>query len=207
VDVVVVPPGAEEASAAVYARSAHVAYAEPDYMVLAMDEPVVPLDTDFSKQWGLSNTGQVYDGRSGTPDADIDAPEAWGFTTGSGDVIVAILDSGIDQDHPDLEGKVVGGTDFTGSATVDDNHGHGTHVAGIAAARTNNGMGVAGIGFDSRLLNVKVMKVFDDGALWGYTSWIAEGIIWATDNGARVINMSSGYYNRSRTLQAAVDYA
>jgi thermitase len=215
VEVVAVPTRAEEARAAGYARHPHVAYAEPDYIAFAMQDPppVVPSDPSFGLQWGLNNVGQVYDGRSGTEDADIDAPEAWGITTGSTAVILAILDSGIDQDHPDLDGKLVGNIDFTGSSTVDDNHGHGTHVAGIAAAETSNPddpddpEGVAGVGFDSSLLNVKVMKVFDDGALWGAYSWIAEGIVWATDNGAHVINMSLGGYNRSRTLQAAVDYA
>ena len=168
VEVVAVPTGAEEVRAAGYARHPHVAYAEPDYTAFAVDDPPDPF---FGKQWGLNNVGQDYDGRSGTVDADIDAPEAWEITTGSADVIVAILDSGIDQDHPDLYGKLVGNYDFTGSSTVDDNHGHGTHVAGIAAAVTNNGEGVAGIGYDSSLLNVKVMKVFDD-TLWGSYSWI-----------------------------------
>jgi thermitase len=203
VEVVSVPERAEEAMAAGYARQPHVAYAEPDYVAYAMGDPQDPL---FIKQWGLDNDGQEYDGRSGTADADIDAPEAWDLATGSAEITIAILDSGIDQDHPDLAGKLVGNYDFTGSSTVDDDHGHGTHVAGIAAAVTNNGEGVAGIGRDSSLLNVKVMKVFDD-TLWGSYSWIADGIVWATDNGAHVISMSLGGYNRSRTLQAAVDYA
>jgi thermitase len=200
VEVVSVPERAEEARAAGYARNPHVVYAEPDYIAYALEDPN---DTDFAKQWGLDNDGQVYDGRSGTVDADIDAPEAWDITTGSPGITIAILDSGIDQDHPDLEGKLVGNANSTTSPTVDDNYGHGTHVAGIAAAETNNGLGVAGIGYDSSLLNVKVLG--DEG--WGSYSWIAEGITWATDQNAQVINMSLGGYNRSRTLQAAVDYA
>ena len=201
VEVVRVPARAEEARAAGYARNPHVAFAEPDYIAHAMQDPVVD-DLDFGKQWGLDNTGPVYDWGSGTEDADIDAPEAWASTTGSG-IIIAILDSGIDLNHPDLDGKLVGSYNFTDSPTEDDNYGHGTHVAGIAAAETNNGVGVAGLAGDSSLLNAKVLG--DVG--WGLSSWIAEGIVWATDNDANVINMSLGFYRKSRTLQAAVDYA
>ena len=210
VEVVGVPARAEEARAAGYARNPHVAFAEPDYIAHAMQVPVVddPNDTYFGKQWGLHNTGQEYDIgpeyplQEGTEDADIDAPEAWASTTGSG-IIIAILDSGIDLNHPDLDGKLVGSYNFTDSPTEDDNYGHGTHVAGIAAAETNNGVGVAGLAGDSSLLNAKVLG--DVG--WGLSSWIAEGIVWATDNDANVINMSLGFYRKSRTLQAAVDYA
>jgi thermitase len=201
VEVVSVPERAEEARAAGYARNPHVIYAEPDYIAHAVADPD---DEFFVKQWGLDNDGQDYDDRSGTPDADIDAPEAWDLTTGSPGVLIAILDSGIDQDHPDLDDKLVENkANFTTSSTADDNYGHGTHVAGIAAAETNNGLGVAGIGYHSSLLNVKVLD--DQG--WGAYSWIVDGITWAVTQNARVINMSLGGYNRSRTLQAAVDYA
>jgi thermitase len=203
VEVVAVPARSEEARAAGYARNPHVTFAEPDYLAYAQEDPGAA-DPFFGKQWGLDNTGQEYDGRRGTEDADIDAPEAWDFATGSADVRIAILDSGIDPNHPDLEGKLVDDViDFSGSLTVDDNYGHGTHVAGIAAAKTNNGEGVAGVGYDASLLNVKVLG--DEG--WGASSWVAEGIVWATDNGAHVINMSLGFYSKSRTLEAAVDYA
>jgi thermitase len=203
VEVVAVPARSEEARAAGYARNPHVTFAEPDYLAYAQEDPGAA-DPFFGKQWGLDNTGQEYDGRRGTEDADIDAPEAWDFATGSADVRIAILDSGIDPNHPDLEGKLVDDViDFSGSLTVDDNYGHGTHVAGIAAAKTNNGEGVAGVGYDASLLNVKVLG--DEG--WGASSWVAEGIVWATDNGAQVMNMSLGFYRKSRTLEAAVDYA
>ncbi|MFC1924461.1 S8 family serine peptidase, partial [Chloroflexota bacterium] len=112
---------------------------------------------------------------------------------------IAILDTGIDQDHVDLAAKIVANMNFTSSGTVDDNYGHGTHVAGIAAA----GNGVAGIGFDSSLMNGKVLG--DNGS--GYYSWVASGVIWATDNGAEVINMSLGGTAYSSTLQSAIDYA
>lgn len=201
VEVVSVPQGAEGAGSARYSRDPHVVYAEPNYLAYATGDPNDPY---FSRQWGLDNDGQIYsDGLSGAPDADVDAPEAWDVTTGSPDITIAILDSGIDQDHPDLAGKVVDNVNFSASPTVDDNYGHGTHVAGIAAAATNNDEGVAGLGFASSLLNVKVLG--DEG--WGASSVVAEGIVWAADQGAQVINMSLAYNYQSLTLEAAVDYA
>jgi len=201
VEVVSVPTGAERAKVVAYARSPLVAYAEPDYTAHALGDPN---DQYFAKQWGMDNDGQMYkEDQSGTVDADIDFPEAWGHTTGAAEVKIAILDTGIDQNHPDLDDKLVGNKNCTDSSTVDDLYGHGTHVAGIAAAETNNGEGVAGVGHNSFLLNVKVLN---DEAV-GYYSWIADGIIWAADKGASVINMSLGGYRRSRTLEEAVNYA
>ncbi len=190
VEVVSVPAGAELALVAAYARNPLVEYAELDHVAYAVGEPNDPY---FDRQWGLSNGN----------DADIDAPEAWDLTRGSDSVLIAILDTGIDQDHEDLAGKLAGSKNFTRSRTVDDLYGHGTHVAGIAAAATDNGKGVAGVGYDSRLLNVKVLD--DTGS--GYYSWIAKGITWAADNGGKVINMSLGGSAQSRMLEEAVNYA
>ena len=206
VEVVRISVGAERAKAAAYARSPLVAYAEPDYTAQALGDPD---DEHFAKQWGMDNDGQVYkDGQSGMVDADIDAPEAWDIITGTAEIKIAILDTGIDQDHLDLDDKLVGNINFTDSSTVDDLYGHGTHVAGIAAAETNNTQGVAGAGYNSSLLNVKVLN--DDGV--GYYSWIADGIRWATDYGVEndvkvVINMSLGGKRKSSTLEDAVNYA
>ena len=201
VQVVEIPMGAEKAKAAAYARSPIVAYAEPDYIAQALGDPS---DEYFAKQWGLDNDGQVYkDGQSGMVDADIDALEAWDIITGTVEIKIAILDTGIDQDHPDLDDKLAGNKNCTNSPTIDDLYGHGTHVAGIAAAETNNTQGVAGVGYSSSLLNVKVLN---DDAI-GYHSWIADGIVWATDNGAKVINMSLGGKRKSSTLEEAVNYA
>ncbi|HEY66089.1 MAG TPA: S8 family serine peptidase, partial [Caldilineae bacterium] len=201
VEVVRVPAGTERGKAIAYARSPIVAYAEPDYIAYALGDPN---DEYFAKQWGLDNDGQEYkDGQSGTVDADIDAPEAWDIITGTAEVKIAILDTGIDQDHPDLDDKLVSHINFTDSDTVDDLYGHGTHVAGIAAAETNNSQGVAGTGYNSSLMNVKVLN--DDGM--GYYSWVAQGVVWAADNGAKVINMSLGGTRKSRTLEDAVNYA
>ena len=185
VQVVKIPKDQVEDKVKGYLREASVQFAEPDYIATAVFEPD---DTYFANQWGMTQ---------------IDAPEAWDITQGSADIKIAILDTGIDQDHEDLAAKIVANTNFTDSPTVDDNYGHGTHVAGIAAAITNNGKGVAGVGFNSSLMNGKVLG--DDGS--GYYSWIANGITWAANNGAKVINLSLGSTWPSRTLQSAVNYA
>ncbi len=128
---------------------------------------------------------------------------AWNYSKGSSNVLVAVVDTGIDEDHPDLSGKVDKETNCTDSYTPDDLYGHGTHVAGIIAANTNNHLGIAGVGYNSRLLNAKALS--DSGS--GYYSWIADCISWAADNGADVINMSLSGTAYSRALEDAVNYA
>ena len=201
VDIVAVPAGREAALMRTYALRPQVSYAELDYIYQAVE---LPTDPAFGKQWGLHNTGQVYnpDYSAGTPDADVDAPEAWDAVQGNG-VYVAILDTGIDQDHPELASKIVANKNMTDSASVDDMYGHGTHVAGIVAATANNGLGGSGVAPQASLMNVKVLS--DSGS--GATTWIANGMIWAADNGAQVINMSLGSTLPSTTLQNAVNYA
>ena len=135
-------------------------------------------------------------------DADIDASSAWDVTLGGG-VKVAVLDTGVDQDHEDLPINFSLQKNFTTSPSVDDFYGHGTHVAGIIAAVGDNGKGVSGGCPSCVILNGKVLR--DDGA--GYYSWIANGITWAADNQAKVINLSLGGPASSRTLQNAVNYA
>lgn len=196
VQVVEVLAGKAEEKAAAYQKEDLVEYAEPDYVARAMG---IPNDPYFSRQWEMNNTGQT----GGKPDADIDAPEAWDITASKPSVIIAILDTGIDQDHEDLAGKIVANINFTTSQTVDDLFGHGTHVAGIAAAVGNNEKGIAGTAYNASLMNVKVL----DDAGNGYYSWISEGIIWAVEHGAKVINMSLGGTQPSRTLEQAVNYA
>jgi len=194
-----VPANAEEKVVAALSKNPHVEYAELDYKAEAF---LVPNDTYFTqRQWGLENTGQTINGVVGVVDADVDGPTAWNTTQGG--VKVAILDTGIDQNHEDLSAKVVLQRNFTDSPTPDDLYGHGTHVGGIVAAVTNNGLGVAGGCPNCQLMNGKVLN--DSGS--GAYSWIANGITWATDNGAKVINMSLGGSVRSRTLENAVNYA
>lgn len=181
-------------------RNPNVEYAELDYVASAS---LIPSDPYFaSSQWGLENTGQVIEGVAGAVDADIDASTAWSRTTGNG-VRVAILDSGIDQNHEDLSVKVILRKNFTTSSTDDDIYGHGTHVGGIVAAITDNNIGVAGGCPNCTLLSGKVLG--DDGT--GAYSWISSGITWAADNGAKVVNLSLGGSSPSKTLERAVNYA
>lgn len=161
-----------------------IEFAESDY--IATKNQVVN-DSYYSSQWGLEK---------------IKAGGAWGVTHGSDSVVIAIVDTGIDSAHPDLVGKVVSRANFTNNSDADGD-GHGTHVAGIASSLTNNNLGVAGVGFDTKLMSVKVLD--NNGS--GYYSWISNGIIWAADNGAKVINLSLGGTSYSATLQSAVDYA
>jgi thermitase len=123
--------------------------------------------------------------------------------TGTKEILVAVLDTGIDQQHEDLVGKVVGSVNFTDSPTASDVLGHGTHIAGIIAANTNNGIGVAGIAPNCRLLNVKIAD--DKGVV--RASAVAKGIIWAVDNGAKIINMSLAMPATIPALDEAVNYA
>lgn len=161
-----------------------IEYAEPDFVATTMD---VPNDPYFNLQWGMQK---------------VKAPDAWNITKSNPGVKIAILDTGIDQNHEDLAAKIVENYNCTDSP-IDDNYGHGTHVAGIAAAATNNGTGVAGLGYNASLMNVKVLG--DDGS--GYYSWISNCLIWAADHGAKVINMSLGGPSKSKTLENAVNYA
>jgi thermitase len=185
VQVVTVPKGQAMGKVKAYSSNARVAYAEPDFVAEAAGSPN---DPEFKNQWGMIK---------------IQAPQAWEVTTGSNSVNIAILDTGVDLDHPDLADKIVSNINFSNSNTTDDVYGHGTHVAGIAAATTNNGVGVAGLGCSATIMNVKVMGDTGSGAY----SWIASGIIWATDNGAEIISMSLGGSSSSSTLEDAVNYA
>ena len=185
VHVVQIPENKVKEKLRAYQREEKVEFVEPDYIAFAI---LTPNDTYFGKQWGMTK---------------IQAPKAWDETQGSSTVKIAICDTGIDQDHVDIKGKIAANKNFTTSKTVDDKYGHGTHVAGIAAAITNNYKGVAGVGFNSSLMNAKVLG--DNGS--GYYSWVANGIIWAANNGAKVINLSLGGASPSKTLEDAVNNA
>ena len=180
-----VPAGQEENLATIFSQNLLVSYAELNYQAQALE---VPNDPYFANQWGM---------------AKVQGPEAWDISHGSASAKIAILDTGIDKDHEDLAAKTVARVNFTGTVSDDDLYGHGTHVAGIASALTNNAKGVAGLGYEASLMSVKVLD--DSGS--GYYSWIANGISWAADNGARVINLSLGGSSGSTTLENAVDYA
>lgn len=190
IDILKVEKGQVEKKIEELNRDPRVLFAEPDYIVTVLELTNDPAILN-NLQWGMYKVK-----------AAGSADSAWNYSKGDG-VKVAILDTGIDQDHEDLAGKVADNKNCTDSPTVDDLYGHGTHVAGIAAAATNNSLGVAGLGYNATLMNVKVLD--DSGS--GYYSWVANCIIWAADNGARVINMSLGGPSKSKTLENAVNYA
>ncbi|MHB1355071.1 MAG: S8 family serine peptidase [Anaerolineae bacterium] len=131
----------------------------------------------------------------------INAPEAWPCVSGGQDIIIAILDTGADSDHPDLLANFITGTTYYG-ATWEDGHGHGTHTSGIAAGVANNG-GIMGVAPRAKIMPVKVLS--DAGS--GSSTYIANGIIWAVNHGAKVINMSLGSVVNNSTIRAAVVYA
>lgn len=188
VRIIRVPEDAADKLLQALGKHKDIEYAEPDYVAQAIASSN---DPQFAggDQWSL---------------AKIEAPLAWDTTVGSSGVVIAVIDSGVSAGHPDLNGKVLAGYDFfNNDADASDDNGHGTAVAGIAAAATNNGIGMAGISWNSPILPVKVLGA--DGS--GSYSAIANGITWAADRGARVINLSLGGTSSSRTLQSAVDYA
>jgi type VII secretion-associated serine protease mycosin len=162
---------------------------------------IIPNDPLFEGQWGLHNMGQIPGMQQ---DADIDAPEAWTYATGSRDVIVAVLDTGVDLSHPEFSGRLVAGWDYANEDNdPSDDHGHGTHVAGIAAAAGNNGIGVAGTAWNVRIMPLKVLN--SEGK--GNYSMMINAINYAINNGARVINMSLVGTSDSQALQDAVTTA
>lgn len=198
VHVVKLPSGASvQAALAAYRASPLVVYAEQDAYAYAL---ATPNDTLYSWQWHYPKIG---------------LPAAWDVTTGH-PVIVAVVDSGIRFDHPDLAGVTVPGYDFfdndsdptdPGCSTDPNQASHGTHVAGTIAALTNNSEGVAGVTWGG-VSAVKIMPI-RVGDLCGAvpTSAVAAGIVFATDNSAKVINLSLGSYADAQVVRDAVNYA
>ncbi len=164
----------------------------------------VPNDPGFAQQWGLRNTGSP----SGTPGSDIDAVTAWDQTTGSASVTIAVIDTGVDADHPDLAGRLLPGYNFVDRNTnTDDFQGHGTNCAGVLGAVGNNGLHVSGVCWDCRILPVKVVGIDGNGNAYGKDLWLAQGIVWAADNGANVLSISLVSDVDAPVTRAAVDYA
>ena len=168
-----------------YTARPEVEYVEPNYLAKRF---LTPDDSLYSKQWNLQK---------------IEAPKAWDTSQG-GFGPIAIIDTGVMSSQADLNGYVQTGYNFVSDNTdTNDDNGHGTHVAGIVSASTNNSTGVASIGFKGSLLPVKVL----DSTGAGTYGDVASGIIFATDKGAKIINMSLGGSSSSRTLEDAVKYA
>jgi subtilisin family serine protease len=171
---------------------------EPNMVHKVQFDPNDPYYNTY--QWNMKNTGQASPNGVGygTPGADINADSAWNITQGSSSIIIAILDTGIpldattySLDHPDLNDTnkfILGPNETDDWNGVRDNNGHGSHVTGIASAMTNNGVGVAGVAGGCKVM---VIKAFDSSGV-GYSMWFQNGIIYAVDNGAKIINYSGG---------------
>jgi len=181
-----VPAGSEPAAVRQLNADSLVEYAEPNYVYRAVG---APNDPHFNKQWAH---------------ARIQSEAAWNISTGSTSITIAIIDTGIDEGHPDLASKIVAGYDFwANDSSPHDENGHGTHCAGIAAAVTNNGVGVAGMDWNARIMPIRVLN--NEGS--GYNSDITEGITWAYQHGARVLSLSLGGPSYSQSMQNAVNSA
>lgn len=183
--------------------------AEPDYLASIAG---VPNDPYYTQQWAMNNTGQAIQYETGfpigTPGVDLNMQAVWDLQTGSEDVVVCILDTGVDTDHPEFAGRIVPGYDFQfddndpNPIPGEDGGAHGTACAGIVGASGNNGMGVAGIAWNTKIMPVKVL--YNGTGAW---STIASGVTWAADNGADIISASIGGTSYSSVLEDAVNYA
>lgn len=219
---VVLDPGTSvEEAINIYAADPNVEIVEPNYIIQAQ---ITPNDSSFGQQWGLHNTGQYVSGYAGTSGMDIDARSAWNLTTGSNSVIVAVVDTGCDVNHPDLSanlwtntGEIADdGIDNDGNGYIDDVHGwdfsdddndpndasgHGSHIAGIIAAASNNNRGVAGVAWQTRIMPVRFLSAYDQGT----TADAISAIQYAVNNGATIINCSWGGAGYSSSLRNVIN--
>ncbi|HEB94375.1 MAG TPA: hypothetical protein ENI94_13140, partial [Gammaproteobacteria bacterium] len=196
-----------------------IEFVEYNYEVRAL---LTPNDPHFDSLWGLHNTQQS----GGLFDADIDAPEAWDNNTGDANIIIAVIDTGVDYGHEDLAGNMwtnsgeiagnlidddgngyiddVHGYDFTNTdADPFDDHGHGTHVSGTIAGVGNNGIGVAGVSWNAQIMAVKFLGAGGGGNI----SDAINSVIYAVNNGAKILNNSWGGGGFSQAMLDAIDAA
>jgi subtilisin family serine protease len=194
-----------------YYETGLVEFAHPNFISYPKFNQVIPNDTYFGNQVACHNTGQTFtDGHSGTNDADIDAPEAWGITTGCNDIVIAVLDEGVTSNHPDLPNTRqirLNGSNF-GNGNANDpsptgNDNHGNACAGVIAATMNNSEGIAGIAPNCRIMPIRIKDALPNS--------VAEAIEFAVDNGAHILSNSWGYLtsdqNTHPVIVTAINYA
>jgi len=165
-----------------------IVYAEPDLKIELDDNNVRFNDPFLGEQYALEK---------------VEAVKAWDTNQGKQTVKIAIVDTGVDLEHPDLKAKLLNGYNALeqGKPPKDDSR-HGTHVAGIAAAIGNNGVGVSGLAVNCSIIPVRAL-----GSNGGTLETVSDGLVWAANNGADVVNMSLGSYTENKTLEEAVKYA
>lgn len=212
-------PGAEgdQVSAAIAASGATIAggMAEVDLTVLTVREDALAQTAAALADSGLFETihkNYLYSANLTPNDPSylrqayftgMNLDDAWNLTTGNEQVLIAVVDTGVDAMHPDFGGKVLGGWSSDGAGTFEDVHGHGTAVAGVAAAVGNNGLGMAGVSWNSPIIAARVADRFGQSS----SSDIAAGILWAAGNGAKVINVSFAPLWTDRVVRSAAQSA
>jgi hypothetical protein len=238
IDIWQIPSGTVEKIISTYKNDPRFEYIEPDYIITLEDvekpssatessekitpQATTPNDPGYSQLWGLNNIGQS----GGTADADIDAPEAWDIQKGNQNLVIGVIDTGVDYDHPDLSaniwtnpGEIAGdGIDNDSNGYIDDVrgwdfayndnnpmdvHGHGTHVAGTIAGKGNNGVGVTGVAWNAKIMPLKFLN--DSGS--GSTSNAILAINYATAKGVKLTNNSWGGGGYSQALYDAINTA
>ena len=215
-----------------YESSPYVLYAEPDYILSIPNNETesksilsgsiqnsIPNDPLFGNLWGMHNTGQ----EGGTAGTDIDAPEAWDIFTGSSDVIIAVVDTGVYYNHSDLASNMwvntadpIDGIDNDGNGYIDDYRGwdfynndndpmddnsHGTHCSGTIAGVGNNNIGVTGVNWNAKIMPLKFLGASGSGS----TSDAISAILYANKMGAKVISNSWGGGSYTQALKDAID--
>ncbi|MCK5242865.1 S8 family serine peptidase [bacterium] len=201
-------PKQQTAEAMAKSRQAdpQVEWVQPNYWRYALATEVVPDDPYYRPEQNQRQYQQWYLSK-------VNANFAWSVADGSENITVAVVDSGVDLNHPDLKNRLVRGAtlvsqeDYSPTSEGMDDHGHGTHVAGIIAAQSNNNLGISGCAWKGKIMPIKVLNNKGE----GLDSDIAVGIRWAVDAGAKIINLSLGGYGDDGSpppvLQEAVDYA
>jgi len=208
-----------------YYQTGYFTLVEPNYIGHGGSARLEPNDDYYFRQWSMENDGTFPDWHIGTPEADINMEDAWQITQGSSSVTVGILDTGLKLDHPEFLDRIWvnelesnNGIDNDNNSYIDDingwdfanedndpydDQGHGTNVGGIVGATGNNSIGYAGMDWNCKLMSLKILN--DEN--YGYYTWWSEAIYYATNHGAKILNMSVGGSGYSSAMEVAVNYA